>query len=75
LAEDRIREIPAHTLAGLAIKARLVFYDRALAAGDPGVEAALAYGKPVTDDMVDSPEAALAWSVVELADKLAGERA
>jgi hypothetical protein len=75
MAEDQVRELPAHTLAGLAIKLRLVFADWAIASGDPEAHEALAYGTTPTADTLESHEATLIWSVVELADRLAGGRA
>jgi hypothetical protein len=74
-AESRVRELPAHTLAGLAIKLRLVFADWAIASGDPEAHEALSYGTTPTAYTLESHEATLIWSVVELADRLAGGRA
>jgi hypothetical protein len=71
LASPSVGTFPPAFCCRQYLSVSLSLYDHVMAGGDPVLQDALAYGKPVTDDMLECGSVALAWSVVEQAKRLA----
>ena len=67
-AADRICEMTPSGTAGLAVRLKLLF---SRWSEDPDVHYALAYGDPITDDMLPDGRTAHAWAVIQDAERMA----